>query len=74
MDKDINKKISKITIIMLIVFLIIGFIAGVMVTRDYNKKHQEYNKENSDRILNQEINNCLLKLNTCSNSIDKIYK
>jgi preprotein translocase subunit SecG len=57
----IKEKINKKTIVLLILFLILGFIVGIIVSESMNINCKEENTE--IRILNKEINNCIDKLN-----------
>ena len=64
MEGILNKKINKYTIILIIVFLVIGFIAGFYVSSRTNiNKSDDTTKIN---LLNNEINNCITQLNTCN--------
>jgi preprotein translocase subunit SecG len=60
----ITKKLNKYTIILLLVFLIIGFFIGYYTNNNILKnKNNQFEKT---LILNNEINNCISELNKCN--------
>ncbi len=71
MLKETNKKnINKYHIILIVVFLIIGFILGIIVSDGININSSNDSQSTEINILNKEIDNCLDKLNLCEINSD----